>query len=278
MRPRACFTRGRIDATRGARGQDRGSHSTSSMRAAPAASMARRSKPSAMPAVGGMPWARAARKSSSTSQPCSPVVARRLALASWNRARCSAGVGQFVEGVGEFHAGREQFEAQRGARVGGVAPGQRRLGGGPVGEEGGAVAADGGFDALQQQAEEQVFPGFIRPRRQAGGGGGGVQAGRVALGGQDVQRRCSGGRRRPAMVRRSKGSDEVGAHAAMFDHRGADGADVGLRFIHQAVEGQAGAVPFQHGEFGGVAGGLLSRCARPGPVRRPGPRRRPAAS
>jgi len=42
-----------------------GAQSTSSIRAAPLASMTRRSTPSAMPALSGMPWASAARKSSS---------------------------------------------------------------------------------------------------------------------------------------------------------------------------------------------------------------------
>src|SRR6516162_17039 len=45
--------------------QRTGAHSTSSMSSAPAASMTRRSKPSAIPAQGGNPCSRAARKSSS---------------------------------------------------------------------------------------------------------------------------------------------------------------------------------------------------------------------
>jgi hypothetical protein len=48
-----------------ARNQRTGAHSTSSMSSAPVASMTRRSKPSAMPAAGGIPRSRAARKSSS---------------------------------------------------------------------------------------------------------------------------------------------------------------------------------------------------------------------
>jgi len=61
------------------------------------------------------------------------------------------------------------FRIRGDARVGGVAPRQRRLFGRPVGEEGRMIAAEPGLDALQQQAEEQIFPGFAGAERRAAG-------------------------------------------------------------------------------------------------------------
>ena len=173
------------------------------------------------------------------------------------------GVGQLVEGIGQLEAGGEELEAQGGAGVGGVAPGQRRLGRRPMGEEGGAVAAEVGLHPFQQQAEEEILPALALPRRDADGGRRGAEGGGIAFGCQDIQAVAPAveglGHGQPL-----EGQAQVGGGIAMGDVAGADGADEGLGLVHQPGEAQAGGVPFQHGEFGGVARAGLAVAPDPG--------------
>ena len=69
-------------------------------------------------------------------------------------------VGQFDEGVGQFHAAEEEFEALGDARIARIAPREGRLRCGPVCQEGRVGAADMRLDPFEEQAEEQIFPGF----------------------------------------------------------------------------------------------------------------------
>ena len=93
------------------------------------------------------------------------------------------GVGQLDKGVGELDAADEQLEALGDARIGRVAPGQGCLCRGPVGQERRMRAADARLNTFQQQAEEQVLPGFAvaQPRVCRGG-----KRRRIVRGGQQV--------------------------------------------------------------------------------------------
>ena len=207
-----------------------GSHSTSSIRRAPEASIASRSKPSAMPLPAGIPCSSARRKSSSTSQ-LPPSLLRAVEAAALRDVALEArallgGVRQLVEGVGEFHAGDEQLEAQRGAPVGRVAPRERRLRRRPVGEEGRARPRPmRGSTRSPQQAEEQVLPplALARRRRRAR-----AASARSRAASPSVPRMSSP----PQNARESLGHGEalegqaqVGLDAAMRHHGRADGAE-----------------------------------------------------
>ena len=161
-------------------------------------------------------------------------------------------VGQFDEGVGQFHAADEQLEPFGDAGISGVAPGQGSLGGGPVGEERGAIPAEPRFDAFQQQAEEQVLPGLVRAQFGTGGAGerGGVIRGSEHVGAGVAGEGVGDGQALEA--------GEIGGYAAAGDAIRQDGAQEGLRLVHQPGQRLVGRIPFQHGEFVRVQGAALA--------------------
>ena len=157
--------------------QDRpgGSQSTWAIRSAPVASIASRSKPSAMPAAGGMPCSRAARKSSSSGQ-SGPYSACRRARSAGKRARCSTGS---VSSTKALASSMPQTNSSNRSATRGSA-GSRRAsaacGAGQWVRKVGMRTAKPRLDPLQQQAEEQVLPGFAlaQPGARRGGKGRGV--------------------------------------------------------------------------------------------------------
>ena len=152
------------------------------MREAPAAIMASRSKPSAAPG-GGRHAVGQGGQEILVHRPILTVQRVPPGAVGGEAGALFGGVGQFLERVGQFHAAEEELEPQGGAGVGGIPPGERRLGGRPMRQEGRVVAAELRLDAFQEQAEEEVLPVLAGAQPGAGLGG---QRGSVAGRAQQV--------------------------------------------------------------------------------------------
>ncbi len=202
------------------------------MRLAPEAIIASRSKPSAIPAAGGIPWARAARKDSSIGQKALPLL---------------GGIGQLNEGVGQLDAADIKLEAQSHPRIGGVALSQRCLGRRPVGEEGRPGTAKVRFHPFEQKAEEQVFPGFARaqPRPCRLGERFGI-----TRRGEQIRAHIAGKSFREGQA--LGWLVDASSHAAAAHFGRQRGGEQGVGFGDQILHRRAGPVPLEQGELGGV--------------------------
>jgi lysine 2,3-aminomutase len=155
-------------------------------------------------------------------------------------------VGEFHEGIGEFDAADEQLEPLGHARVGGIAPRQRRLGGRPVGKKGRPRAPQMRLDAAEEQAEKQILPALARTERDPGAGS---QLSRTVCAGEQVDAHVPRERLgNPHLL----APGEVGRYASARNHRGQHRAQERVRLGDQIGKGRTRAVPFEHGEFGAV--------------------------
>ena len=202
--------------------------------------------------------ARAARKSSSIGIALA-VDLFLLVHVGGEAAALLVRVGQLAEGVGELDAAAIELEAFGDAWVARAAAGERGFRDRVFVEDRRAADAENGLDALDHHAAEKVGPGVVGRGAQAGVADGGME--RVAVCGTVAT--DSGEKVDAGVSQKGAGDGQplrlgegVGLAAAEGEGfcAGAFGGQRKQRraVLHQALVGLAGAVPFEHGEFGMV--------------------------